>query len=169
MIDDDIRGLNQKAGVNSVKPLDSLIRLIEKGFKIVTDEKCSLWGIYPVNNAYFMRDNITTDLRFIPSGFFGIVNPKAYKDPNGIVVPMPAKEDYARTILAYERDGKVVRFNYISMDTEVYYKDGGLQVGNRLKKEKMSVAYLLKKYPDKVRLNTHTKSMFPEISLNRNP
>ena len=28
-----------------------------------------------------------------------------------------------------------IRFNYISMDTEVYYKDGGLQVGNRLKKE----------------------------------
>ena len=52
MIDDDIRGLNQKAGVNSVKPLDSLIGLIERGFELATAEKCSLWGVYPVNNAY---------------------------------------------------------------------------------------------------------------------
>jgi len=167
MIDDDIRGLNQKAGANDVKPLDSLISLIEKGFEVVTRERCSLWGVYPVNNGMFMKDTITTDLRFIPSGFFGIINPKAHKDPEGIVVPMPAKEDYMRTILAYERDGKVIRFNYVAMVTEVYDKSGGLQVGNRLKKEKMSVAYLLKKYPDKVRLNTHTKSMFPEISLIR--
>jgi hypothetical protein len=168
MMDDDIRGLNQKTGVNSLKPLGSMISLIERGFRMATAEGCSLWGVYPVNNAYFMRDTITTDLRFIPSGFFGIINPKAYKDPNGIVVPIPAKEDYARTILAYERDGKVIRFNFISMVTEVYAKSGGLQVGNRLQKEKMSVAYLLRKYPDKVRLNTNTNSMFPEISLNKN-
>ena len=150
-----------------MKPLDSLISLLERGFELPTAEKCSLWGVYPVNNGMFMQDTITTDLRFIPSGFFGIINPKAHKDPGGIVVPMPAKEDYMRTILAYERDGKVVRFNYVSMVTEVYDKEGGLQVGNRLRKEKRSVAYLLKKYPDKVRLNTHTNSMFPEISLNR--
>ena len=49
---------------------------------------------------------------------------------------MPAKEDYMRTILAYERDGKVIRLNFVAMVTEVYDKDGGLQVGNRLKKEK---------------------------------
>jgi hypothetical protein len=156
MIDDDLRGLNQKSGTNSVKPIDSLIRLIERGFRIATAEKCSLWGIYPVNNAYFMRDTITTDLRFIPSGFFGVINPKAYKDPNGIAVPMPAKEDCARTIMAYERDGKDIRFNYISIETEVYSKSGGLQVGDRLKREKASVEYLLKKYPDIVSIKENT-------------
>ena len=79
MIDDDMRGLSQKAGVNSVKPLDSLIGLIERDFEIATAEKCSLWGVYPINNGMFMKDTITTDLRFIPSGFFGIINPKAHK------------------------------------------------------------------------------------------
>ena len=38
MMDDDIRGFNQKAGTNSVKPLDDLIDLIETGFKIATEE-----------------------------------------------------------------------------------------------------------------------------------
>ena len=68
MMDDDIRGLNQKAGINSLKPLGSMISLIERG-RMATAEGCSLWGVYPVNNAYFMMDTITTDLRFIPSGF----------------------------------------------------------------------------------------------------
>ena len=70
----------KKAGVNSVKPLYSLIGLIERGFELVTAEKCSLWGIYPVNNGLFMKDTITTDLRFIMGSFWGIINPQAYKD-----------------------------------------------------------------------------------------
>jgi len=36
MMDDDIRGFNQKAGTNTVKPLGSLIGLIETGFKTAT-------------------------------------------------------------------------------------------------------------------------------------
>ena len=114
----------------------TLISLTDTGFQLATEEKCSLWGVYPVNNGMFMKDTITTDLRFIPSGFFGIINPKSHKDPRGIVVPMPAKGDYMRTTLAYARDGKVIRFNYVAMVTEVYDKSGGLQVGNRLQKEK---------------------------------
>ena len=168
MIDDDIRGFNQKAGINNVKPLDSLIRLIEKGFKIATEEKCSLWGIYPVNNGLFMKDTITTDLRFIMGSFWGIINPMAYKDPRGIIIPMPGKEDYTRTLLAYERDGKVIRFNYVAAVSTIYNPQGGLGVvSNRLKRDKLGVQYLLKKYPDKVRLRETENSMFPEVSLNR--
>ena len=33
MMDDDIRGFNRKAGDNAVKPLSSLIVLIERGFR----------------------------------------------------------------------------------------------------------------------------------------
>ena len=32
MIDDDTSGFSQNSGVNNVQPLDSLVRLIEKGF-----------------------------------------------------------------------------------------------------------------------------------------
>jgi hypothetical protein len=72
MIDDDIRGFNQKAKGGHLKPLDSLISLIERGFKVATAERCCLCGIYPVNNGLFMQDTITTDLRFIIGCFWGI-------------------------------------------------------------------------------------------------
>ena len=82
---------------------------------------------------------------------------------------MAGKEDYTRTILAFERDGKVVRFNYVATVTTLYNPHGGLNVGNRLKRDKLGVQYLLKKYPDIVRIREDANSMFPEISLNRNP
>ena len=167
MMDDDIRGFSQKDGANNVKPLDDLISLIETGFKTATEEKCCLWGVYPVNNGLFMKDTVTTDLRFIIGCFWGIINPQAHKDPRGIVIPMPGKEDYARTLLAFERDGKVVRFNFVAVVTTIYNPQGGLNVGNRLKRDKLGTQYLLKKYPDKVHLKKDTNSMFPEISLNR--
>ena len=44
MMDDDIRGFNQKAGTNSVKPLDDLIDLIKTGFQIAT-KRSALYGV----------------------------------------------------------------------------------------------------------------------------
>ena len=167
MMDDDIRGFNQKAGTNTVKPLGSLISLIERGFRVANAENCCLWGIYPVNSGLYMSDTVTTDLRFIIGCFWGIINPRAHKDPRGIVIPMPGKEDYTRTILAFERDGKVVRFNFVAVVSTIYNPNGGLNVGNRLKRDKLGVQYLLKKYPDKVHLRKDANSMFPEIALNR--
>ena len=55
MMDDDIRGFNQKAGTNTVKPLGSLISLIERGFRVANAENCCLWGIYPVNSGLYMN------------------------------------------------------------------------------------------------------------------
>ena len=167
MMDDDIRGFNQKAGTNTVEPLSSLISLIERGFRVANAENCCLWGIYPVNSGLYMSDTVTTDLRFIIGCFWGIINPRAHKDPRGIVIPMPGKEDYTRTILAFERDGKVVRFNFVAVVSTIYNPNGGLNVGNRLKRDKLGVQYLLKKYPDKVHLRKDANSMFPEIALNR--
>ena len=92
-----------------------------------------------------MSDTITTDLWFILGCLWGIINPKAHKDPRGIVIPMPGKEDYARTRLAFERDGKVVRFNFVAPVTSLYQQHGGQQVGNRIKRERLGVQYLLKK------------------------
>jgi hypothetical protein len=82
---------------------------------------------------------------------------------------MPGKEDYTRTILAFERDGKVVRFNFVAAVTSLYQQEGGQQTGNRLKREKLGAKYLLKHYPELVRTKSYANSMFPEISLNRNP
>jgi hypothetical protein len=167
-MDDDIRGFNRKAGDNEVKPLGSLIALIERGFRIASDEKCCLWGIYPVNSGMYMSETVTTDLRFIMGCFWGIINPRAHKDPRGIVIPMPGKEDYTRTLLAFERDGKVVRFNFVAAVSTMYDPKGGLGVvSSRLKRDRLGVRYLLKEYPDLVRIKEHTNSMYPQISLNR--
>ena len=155
MMDDDIRGFTQKDGVNTVKPLDDLISLIKTGFKIATAEKCSLWGIYPVNSGLYMTSEVTTDLRFLIGTFWGIINPQAHRDPRGRVIPMPGKEDYTRTLLAYERGGKVVRFNNVATVSTIYNPKGGLGlVSNRLKRDKLGVQYLLKKYPDKVSIKS---------------
>ena len=80
---------------------------------------------------------------------------------------MVGKEDYIRTLLAFERDGKAVRLNFVAVVTSLYKQHGGQQTGNRLKRETEAVKYLLKKYPDKVKIKNVENSPFPEISLIR--
>ena len=71
----------KKDGINTVKPLDDLIRLIKTGFKIATAEKCSLWGICPVNSGLYMKNEITTDLRFIIGVLWGDNKPPSTQRP----------------------------------------------------------------------------------------
>lgn len=168
MMDDDIRGFHQRTKDGKLEPLDNLISLIDTGFSVAETEKCSLWGIYPVDNGFFMSDTISTDLKFIIGCFFGLINTKAHKDPNGIIAPLPVKEDYMRTLDAYNRDGKVIRFNFVCAVSSIYQQQGGQDARKRLVREKTAVNYLLKHYPDNVSLNEHRKSGFPEIRLKGN-
>lgn len=163
-MDDDVKGFIEydKAKPRHEKPLVNLEKVIQRGFAEAEKAGARLWGIYPSANGFFMKDTVSTDLKFIVGCFFGIINP----GKKLLSIPYSQKDDYFITLRMYELDGKVVRLNFIAPKTAYYTEPGGMQADpQRHKKQEEAVKFLLKRYPDWVRLNPTRKSGFMEIRL----
>ena len=162
--DDDINGFIEYTTKTKrhEQRLRSLKDVINRGFSECEKAKCGHWGIYPSPNGFFMKPTVSTDLKFIIGSFNGFINPGTEVM---IEISEGEKDDYERTIKFFKRDGAVVRLNFVSAKTATYKTPGGLQLGNRLKKERRTVKGLMKKYPGWIKLNPTRKSKMPEIRL----
>ena len=168
--DDDIKSVNQLTHYNiknrkenKLKTLSNLDKFIKEAFNQSIKNNSYLWGVYPVNNPYFMFPKMTTDLRFITGPMFGIINRHSSK----LKLSIDEKEDTQRTLQYFTLDKSVIRFNNITIETSYYRNKGGMQEEKKdRKKEAMkSAQYLIKKYPTLTKLNLTKKSGFPEVKL----
>lgn len=169
-MDDDIEGFLMKSDTGRIAqlPSDSLEQIIQIGFTKAEEHKTILWGLYPVNNNLFMKQNISSDLKFIIGSCFGIINPTATKEKGNIELPIKEKHDYILSLIVWERYNSVIRINYVSAKSQCYKEPGGLQSNpGRLEREKEVVEYIMNKWPQLVRINTRRKSLYPEILLKR--
>lgn len=146
-LDDDIKSLKQMVNKQKATELENLDWLVQKGFEVCEKVKASLWGIYPIIDPYFMYKKITTDLRYIVGAFWGVIN----THDKDTYVTMCPKEDYERTIKFYIRDGRVVRINYVGVETIYYTAKGGIQaLYNKKERERViirEIIQLTQKYP----------------------
>ncbi len=164
-MDDDIRGIiefdaKQKRHERKLVDLEGVF---ERGFAEAEKAGARLWGVYPSPNGFFMKDTVTTDLRFVIGSFWGCINPG--NDSNYLLKMGGEKEDYQRTIQFWEADGAVVRLNFISAKTAYYKEPGGMQEGDRVGKQRKTVKAMLKKWPQYIKMNPRRKSGYPEILL----
>ena len=121
----------------------SQIRASKDGFAECKDDGLYLWGVYPVDNHYFMRRTITKDLRFILGVFYGVIN----RHSKDLKLWIAEKDDILKTLQFFVKDGGVVRYNYIGVKTRFYAK-GGLEEGrDRVAESFKSVKELHKRYP----------------------
>ena len=154
-IDDDIKAINNlDTDTNSLIPLNSLIELVNKGFKDCYEHKAYLWGIYQVNNAYFMRASTSFNFSFIVGHLWGCINRKT----DNLNITIDIKEDYERTVKYWLKDKCIVKYNYISAETKTYDNPGGLQIDypDRAESSTNSAKLLLDTYPEyfDIRLTT---------------
>ena len=167
-MDDDIRGLIEfdASKKRHERPLVNLEKVFDRGFEECQKAGARLWGIYPSPNGFFMKDNVTTDLRFIIGSFWGCLNPG---DDSAYMLNLgqlgSEKEDYQRTLQFWEADGVVVRLNFISAKTAYYKEPGGMQEGDRAGKQRKTVKAMIKKWPQYIKMNPRRKSGYPEILL----
>jgi hypothetical protein len=142
-MDDDVEGLLMLKNDKLVQ-MKNVDKFFTDSYKLLKKEKLFIWGIYPVNNAFFMKDKITTDLKFIIGVLYGYINRKLKKlEPSSKI---EVKEDYEMSILYYKMDGGVIRYNNITPKTK-YNAVGGVGK-DRLERNKVAAAYLKKTYPD---------------------
>jgi hypothetical protein len=170
-LDDDLAGFNilQTHGSTFNKKENYLIKMpdfdqfIKDSFKTIKKHNLFLWGIYPINNPYFMTPKITSDIRLIVGPCWGNIN----RHSKDLILTIDEKEDVERTLQYYTKDGGVMRFNNISVDTSYYVNPGGMQgLGRDRKKDSLeSAIYLNKKYPDLTQLHLTKKSGIAEVKL----
>jgi len=162
--DDDIKGFLEfdESKNRHEKELVSLDSVIKRGFEACLKNNCRLWGVYPTPNGFFMKDTVSTDLKFCVGSFFGIINP----GNKALHIPISEKEDYYRTLRMFQLDGCVVRLNFVAAKTAYYKEPGGMQTDpERLKKQEDAVEFLVKEFPEWVHRNPKRKSGFPEIRI----
>ena len=135
--------------LTSIKDLNSFI--VGAFDTILTNEKKPhLWGVYPVDNPYFMSNKVTDDLRFVVGPMWGKINRKN-KD---LKLKLNEKEDFERTLRHYKMDKTVVRFNNITINTAYYTTPGGMQSEkkDRYQEAEKSANYLVKHFPKNSRI-----------------
>ena len=102
----------------------------------------------------------TNDLRYIPGGAWGIINPGPI-----LTLTLNDKEDYLRTIMMYVLDGGVIKYNGIAPLTVGYAGAGGMQEDRTLKRIEASAKAMVSAFPDMAKLNLTKKSGKPEVRL----
>jgi hypothetical protein len=146
-----------------IKNIPNFETMVEKAFNLAIKKNINLWGVYPINNPYFMSNKISTDLKLITGPFFGYINQHHKNLENTI----NEKEDVERTIQYYIQDGAVLRLNNFVVKTSYYRNQGGMQFEGKNRKEEAlkSSLYLAKKYPELTTLDTSKKSGYAEVRL----
>jgi hypothetical protein len=165
-IDDDVEELQilSKSSNQGLKKITHVADFFQEAYHLLKKEKLFIWGIYPVRNAFFMKPNITTDLRFIIGVLFGYINRHNKKlEPS---TRAESKEDYEQTILYYKMDGGILRFNYITPKTK-FNATGGLGK-DRQKMNRDAAHYLKQTYPEIITI-FHRENGMTEVKLSREP
>jgi len=141
-LDDDIGGLKRLQGEHVVDVKD-VKGVISEGFAEMKKHGANIWGIYPTANPFYMSDKVTNNLKYIIGAVYGIKNTK---NPAYRLKFKDNQEDKERTIRYWEKDGVVVRLNYIAPKT-AYYAPGGMDNPTRKADTKEYTEKLVKAFP----------------------
>tara|TARA_R110000737_G_scaffold144891_1_gene175020 strand:- start:511 stop:1065 length:555 start_codon:yes stop_codon:yes gene_type:complete len=140
LIEDDIMGINT-----------DLLELCKSGFNLCKEHNLYLWGISPTKNEFFHKEGYSTNFKFIIGVLYGVI---VRKDKD-LDVTITYKCDFERTILYHKKDGGMLRFNDVGVNT-TFRAIGGLgndKKNNRIDKELEAVRDMIEKYPDYVYQN----------------
>ena len=157
-MDDDIENvmfLDDDIDLTSVNNLKLIINFM---INTMDSAEVNLCGVYPIANAFYMRDNVTTDLRFCIGGLFLYRNKRLMVD-----TASESKEDYALTIKYFIHDDAVLRFNNLCFKSKKH-ACGGLGK-DRDALNAYAASYLVNTYNS---VCVYRKDSVTEVRLKRN-
>jgi len=146
MIDDDIKNvvIYDSQEHNKKRNLENFSELVKLGFSLCEKYGTSLFGVYAVDNPYFMRPVIRTNLSYINGSLFGVIN-------KHIDVDLSYAEDYERAIKHFLLEKKVLRLDFVGLSTRYYKEKGGLQETRTEELNKSNKEELVKRYPELIK------------------
>ena len=135
-IDDDVEEI-----LDHNKPIINLDLFINDSVNLLLDNRLTLCGVYPVNNYFFTKNTITTDLRFLIGQFKIFINKKHLEKRDYELL-----EDYENSIKHYIHSGGVLRYNYITLKANYNKGKGGLKEYRTVEKKLYEVKKFTKEY-----------------------
>lgn len=150
-MDDDIKGYKVRSPDNRLMDLSDLDKLIQKGFEESKKRNISLWGLYPVANAKWLKNSYSSGLVFCYGCSFGLWNRQ------DVPIELNYKEDFERCLKFYERDGAVLRLNWVAPIQSYCRGAGGLNLTRTLDKERAECEALKKMFPQWVNYSATIK------------
>jgi hypothetical protein len=166
-VDDDVEKMEELQG-KDLEPITNIHKFFMDAHLMLLEKKLYLWGVYHVNNPFYMLDKppLTTKFKFCVGVVHGYINRKT----TDLLLNEQAesKEDFERSILHFKKDGGVLLYNHVSFET-TYYAEGGLGlVGDRVERSKIAAEYLKEKYPEFISsIKIHEKKKTYEVNLRR--
>lgn len=121
MLDDDVNYIGQLKG-DTIKPIsdkETFDRTIGKCFEQARRAAAPLWGVYPVNNAFFMQRSISTKVTVNTAVGF----------PKGQILTFnetfSAKEDIELCARVLNNGKPILRYNFLSVNAKHRTNAGG--------------------------------------------
>jgi hypothetical protein len=141
-LDDDVTETLVRIDDKHLVAIDNLRGFWQQAFATCERVGARLWGVYPVHNAFYMKDTVTTDLRLCVGTCYGFI---AQDEPP--TIELPCKTDYEWTLRNWQRDGAVVRFNGVTVKSPVYGSDSGGFVDRDTAMSRLSAFRLRNMFP----------------------
>lgn len=123
MFDDDIEQVQKKLGDKLVQVVDLEEEVIFRGFKDCKKVGAKTFGIYASANPYFMKHRNYHKLCYIIASMFGVV----CEHDDFLNRETNHGEDYEYSIRQYIKNGVLVRLDDITVKSNYYKEEGGLQ------------------------------------------
>ena len=129
-------------------------------FDACVEHGAFIWGVYPEwkPSERTRREEISTSLNFIAGTFYGYINRPGHLPPIHVSYNSEAME---RTLLYYEADGKVLRFNRVGYKVTNFPGNGDCKTVNE------DVNYLCASYSQHGKRGKQTKGSLPKFVLNK--
>lgn len=177
-MDDDVETVQIIDPQNSkkhIKAPDLFNDVIAPGFNAMRENHAYIWGMYAAGNPGFMTGiNFNDDSKdgheenssaitignvYIIGSFFGAV---IRHDPK-LLVGCADKEDHERSVTHFIKDGRVVRLDFVTVESAYYKAKGGLQETRTADTVKIGADYMLKKYPKYVWIRQRTSGAHADM------
>lgn len=149
ILDDDIKSIEILNGDELVDIGDKFTKFIEYAFVTASKNNVAMFGIYPVHNAFFMKNNVKLNI-LIEGSFIGLINNKNKFDAEYYV-----KEDYELSLRLIDNGYNTLRFNNITSNRDknsITTKNGGGCAEHWAHNDKC-VSKLIRQYDKYIKLN----------------
>lgn len=180
-LDDDLSDLVISTGRRLVPFPGRLDDLVTEAFGLAERNDLRLWGVNAAANPGWLKPQISIGLRYVVGALFGSYAGDSIwstKSRTGV----SSGEDFESTLLAYCRDGAVMRYDGLSIKT-AYFAPGGIDaelksqgVEDRQHAHADELRSIVRRYPDlaktyqkaggvtNIRLKTITHARIPWIA-----
>lgn len=160
--DDDIEEIQVKDGEQNLLRVEDFERdVVLRGFQACEDNNAKTFGIYAASNAYFMKHRTYTKLCYIIASMYGFI---ADPDPSLDRVTNHG-EDYEYSMRQYRKHGVVIRLDDITVKSNYYKEEGGLQTFRTAENIKESIEWIANEFDDLCSMYIRKSTGHAELKL----